>query len=431
MKSLVLTVVVCLAWGLRGAMAETPAAPNMPDNATVLLWHLDAGGGNTAADAATGGKLAGKITGAEWVDGRFGKALKWGADNGNVQVRGDFSAIRDAFTLQAWVYLERLPTGQPPFWASDVVGKLKSFVITVRPPGVLYVGVQLGEQPNWLTGQTPIPVQRWTHVALVYDGAAGKIGTFVDGKLDAEFDLPPSSPRTVHHADHAFIVRSYSGSDEKLVGMIDEVFLSSRAHTFGHRWRRPVYLHALRYSSAFLLGMGQTAQGANPTHSVALSIEDAERRPVLTKRLTAQEAASGAVIPAPGLAAGQYRATVTLTSADGATETALDRVFRYTPPQTRLVDIRPDGVCVAQGKPFFPLGLYHVAQKDLKAVAEAGFNAAFAFASTLAPNWPAKNDGVGYIEKCGEHGLMGVGLGGALHKPDIGQTTLTHYQSNP
>ena len=136
-----------------------------------------------------------------------------------MHVDGDFSTITDRFTLEAWIKLDKYPTGKPPFWTSDVVGKLDSFVMTVRPPGVLYVGVQLGPNRNWLVGHTRIPLHQWTQVALVHDGPARKIGTFVNGVMDLEADVPPGLPPVNQNPERSFFVRSYGGTDEKLVGM--------------------------------------------------------------------------------------------------------------------------------------------------------------------------------------------------------------------
>jgi len=189
---------------------------------------------------------AGRITGAAWTAGRFGKALCWGEDSGAVSASVKLTQPMTAFTLQAWVRLDRMPTGKIPFWTADVCGQLGAGSITIRPPGVLYVGVQLGSQPNHLLGQTKIALGEWTHVALVYDGKARKIGLFVNGAIDTELDVPPGSPAAVNLSDKPFWVRSYGGPDEKLVGAIDEVCLSRRAETFGYRWRHSIYAHLRR-----------------------------------------------------------------------------------------------------------------------------------------------------------------------------------------
>jgi len=272
MKALYLTTAVAIATLAVEVPAETPAEPVASDESTVLLWRFDEDTGGVAKDSSATARLDGAISGAERVDGRFGKALLWAEENGRVYVDGDFSAITDRFTLEAWIRLDKLPTGKQPFWAADVVGKLDSFAMTVRPPGVLYIGVQLGPNRNWLLGHTRIPLRQWTHVALVYDGPARKIGTFVNGVMDLEADLPPDLPPVNQNPQRPFFVRSYAGTDEKLVGAIDEVCLSRRVKLFGNQWSHRVFLHALRYSSELLLGATVPPGMKNPPAQYRLSV---------------------------------------------------------------------------------------------------------------------------------------------------------------
>lgn len=86
-----LALAAALALLAAGAFAQEPARVE-PDDSTLLLWRFDEGDGEAAGDSSPGGRLAGTITAARRVGGRFGKALAWGLENGTVQVRGDFSA---------------------------------------------------------------------------------------------------------------------------------------------------------------------------------------------------------------------------------------------------------------------------------------------------------------------------------------------------
>ncbi|MCE5238748.1 LamG domain-containing protein [bacterium] len=402
--------------------AAPPAAPLTPDASTVLLWHCDEGQGEQVADASGQGHV-GKITGAQWTEGKFGQALVWGEGNGNMNTPGNFPPLQ-AFTLQAWVRLDKMPTGQIPFWTADVCGQLGATGITIRPPGLMYVGVQLGSQANHLTGQTKIPVGQWTHLALVYDGAARKIGLFVNGQVDIELDVPPGSPVQVNQPGNRFWVRSYGGGDEKLVGAIDEISLSSRAETFGYKWRSNVYVHLLRYQSAFLVGSPVSGGADGTITGYVLQVKDAAGKSLVDKVLTAAQVAAGALVPAPGLAAGEVVATVTALRADKTREQLTEQAFHFTPPVRDVVSLTPDNICLVGGKPFFPLGAYHVRQSDLQTIRDGGMNIGIPFTATFPPGWQRPSDGVGYIEKCGEVGIMGVAIGG--HKD-----ALAHYRGHP
>ncbi|NUQ01980.1 MAG: hypothetical protein HUU35_19205, partial [Armatimonadetes bacterium] len=83
------------------------------------------------------------------------------------------------------------------------------------------------------------------------------------------------------------------------------------------------------------------------------------------------------------------------------------------------------------GRPFFPLGLYHVRQQDLARVAAGGFNFVASHASTFPPDWPQPGDGVGYLEAAGQAGLTSVGLGAGIHRPEAAAKVFGHYRANP
>ncbi len=419
-------ILVCLG----GVSAELPTDPPVSDEHTVLLWHFDEGQGETAVDASGNGR-DGAISGAEWVEGRFGRALHWGEGDGNVSVTGDLPGITDRFTLECWVKLDALPTGKQPFWAFDVGGRLGSMVIAIRPPGVLYVGTQLGSARNWLIGSREIPVDEWTHLALVYDGPAGKIGTFVNGAIDLEFDVPPDQPPVNFTEGNPFFVRSYRGTDEKLIGAIDEVRLSSTARLFGHRWTARAFLHVLRYRDEVLLTHHVPPGHPDPPVRYRVRIADGAGAEILDGIVTAEAVEAGrGMIPAV-IHEGEWRATVTAELASGDEKVMVDRELRFTPPDRSVVDIDEDNVYRHQGERLFPLMAYHVRQKDLAEVASGGFTIAQSFTTTYWPGYERETDGVGFIDAAWQHGMLGVGGGGGIHDPEVGETMLTQYRGEP
>jgi hypothetical protein len=409
--------------------AAAPTTPPTADASSVILWHFDEGQGDQATDAS-GGNHTGKITGATWVDGKFGQALRWGEDNGQVNTPAPFPQVTNQLTLQCWVKLDKLPTGKIPFWTADTIGYLAGAMISIRPlnatTGILYVGVQLGSQPNNLMCQTPIPVGEWTHIALVYDGPAKKLGAFVNGKLDSEFDVPPGAPMNVNASTSPFWARSYGGNDEKLVGAIDEVSLSNRAETFGYKWHSNLYVHLLRYPPAFLVGAGtMPPQPDNPVTAYQLEARDSAGKVVVDSgRIMPQRLAEGVVAPARDLRTGDYTASVYALHRQGPRELVVERKFHFTRPAGKI-GITADNVTLLDGKPFFPLGAYHVRPADLQTVRDGGFNLAFSWTTTLLPTATPPGDGVGYVEKCGAAGLKSVGLGG------ITKEIFAHYRDNP
>ena len=72
----------------------------------VAAWAFDEGAGDTARDVSGNGH-DGAISGAKWVDGMFGKALKFNGDGDQVLVPHDDALnIQGELTVEAWVFPE-------------------------------------------------------------------------------------------------------------------------------------------------------------------------------------------------------------------------------------------------------------------------------------------------------------------------------------
>ena len=76
----------------------------------VLYMPLDEGAGNTTADNSPN-RFTGELRGnPEWVDGMFGKALRFASSSDFVYIADDpVFHITDEITQAAWVNLDRLP----------------------------------------------------------------------------------------------------------------------------------------------------------------------------------------------------------------------------------------------------------------------------------------------------------------------------------
>lgn len=77
----------------------------------VGYWSFDEGIGTTAHDSS-GNYNDGTVYGANWTDGKFGKALSFDGIDDYVQVSSSTSldCISDAITIAAWVKLKQVPT---------------------------------------------------------------------------------------------------------------------------------------------------------------------------------------------------------------------------------------------------------------------------------------------------------------------------------
>jgi len=152
---------------------------------TVLLYLFD----EEAADEATDGsefENHGEITDAEWTeDGKNGGALVFDGATSLIEVPHHDSLLPggDALTIEAWFKPDSFPGGHPPIarkgsvaesgWGFDTPGgKIRGFVYTA--PG----------DPVVAQGATPMKLDTWHHLAMVYDGEMVRI--YLDGELDGE-----------------------------------------------------------------------------------------------------------------------------------------------------------------------------------------------------------------------------------------------------
>ncbi len=152
---------------------------------TVLLYLFDEETADEATDLSEF-ENHGEITDAEWTeDGKNGGALVFDGATSLIEVPHHDSLFPggDELTIEAWFKPASFPGGHPPIarkgsvaesgWGFDTPGgNIRGFVYTA--PG----------DPAVVQGVTPMKLDTWHHLALVYDGEEVRI--YLDGELDGE-----------------------------------------------------------------------------------------------------------------------------------------------------------------------------------------------------------------------------------------------------
>ena len=152
---------------------------------TVLLYLFDEETVDEATDLSEF-ENHGEITDAEWTeDGKNGGALVFNGASALIEVPHHDSLVPggDELTIEAWFKPASFPAGHPVIarkgsvaesgWGFDTPGgKIRGFVYTA--PGAAAVA----------NGTTPMKVDTWHHLAMVYDGE--EIRIYLDGELDGE-----------------------------------------------------------------------------------------------------------------------------------------------------------------------------------------------------------------------------------------------------
>ena len=193
---------------------------------TVLLYLFDEETGDEATDLSEF-ENHGEITDAEWTkDGKIGGAMVFDGASSLIEVPHHESLLPggDELTIEAWFKPASFPGGHPPIarkgsvpesgWGFDTPGgKIRGFVYTA--PG----------DPVVTQGVTPMKVDTWHHLAMVYDGA--EIRIYLDGELDGE------APRKgdINENDASVWIGKKANESVWLDGTLDELRILNIAIT--------------------------------------------------------------------------------------------------------------------------------------------------------------------------------------------------------
>lgn len=193
-----------------------------PDSITGM-WLFNEGKGNTAEDSSGNGN-DGKIHGAKWVDGKFGKALEFnGADNWVEVPHSKTVGFKAGVSFTIICYFKG------PKVAGSLVGKNYEDTSQVLPWYLLWNGGADNKVTLYLrdgastsfraNGITEIGDDKWHFVVGRADADTGKISIWIDGEMEAEADFNENQEYgTGEGVFH--IARHY---DRYTEGIIDEV----------------------------------------------------------------------------------------------------------------------------------------------------------------------------------------------------------------
>jgi len=185
----------------------------------VGLWLFDEGKGDVVKDASGNGNDGKVMKGAKWVDGKYGKALKFDGATNYVEIPDSKSLDLETFTLMAWFNIEKLhgkwhiiaskenrgPTGRN----YGMFGNVNS--------GVIHYSFTVGNGWRSYNAVTNVVDGKWHHAAITYDKKT--FIAYVDGKPDAQQNL---SEKPDQH-DNSLWIGGCPIGDYWLLGMVDEV----------------------------------------------------------------------------------------------------------------------------------------------------------------------------------------------------------------
>ena len=193
----------------------------------VGIWLFDEGQGDTVKDMSGNGNDGKLVGGGEWVDGKFGKAIKFNGANQCVEVPdSDSLDIEDEVTILCWFWWEGAGDAWQTFVSKGPMsGTWENWAYFINSGGrFTHFVINPNGQRIWTNSpNNSFEPQKWHFTAGVYDGKSVKL--YIDGKLVTNRPLsgklvPNDFPLRIGHRE---------GSTHWWNGVLDEVAVFRRA----------------------------------------------------------------------------------------------------------------------------------------------------------------------------------------------------------
>ena len=159
----------------------------------VGIWLLDEGKGDVAEDTSGNGN-DGKLVGAKWTDGQFGKALEFnGSSHVEIPASETTDDYLDGFTYLIWVK----PTNAPPNANTRIIERDWHNPTIQMGATDFYGSIAVGadQAQTHVRGGT-WEMEEWSFVAITYDGK--NLQLYVDGEMVGEKDVGEADANPNH-----------------------------------------------------------------------------------------------------------------------------------------------------------------------------------------------------------------------------------------
>ena len=147
------------------------------------IWLFDEGNGNAVKDSA--GKCKdGKITGALWTNGKFGKALSFNGSSDFVEVPNSENLNpKKAMSMGCWVNVKGNVGQHRDIISKDGENAERQYLLTASDVNKFRAHIWTSDGvAHYFDGKTSVELDTWYHVAQTYDGSILKL--YVNGKED-------------------------------------------------------------------------------------------------------------------------------------------------------------------------------------------------------------------------------------------------------
>jgi len=220
------------------AMASRPWRPLNERGAVTVgrlegFWNFDTVRGVTVSDESGGGLVGTLIQGPRLVEGVVGKAVALNGEDQWVDLGKPLELrLVGSLTITAWINATAFPKDDAAI-VSEHTG-LGYQLDTTIDEGPRTIGFKLANTYGKLMaryGRTPLQMNRWYHIAGVYDAAATTMNVYLNGRLDNGCLKGHVTTSQRPSGEKVFIGRRAGARGYEFAGAIDEVRIFSRPLT--------------------------------------------------------------------------------------------------------------------------------------------------------------------------------------------------------
>ena len=185
----------------------------------VGYWPLDEGAGNVSEDKSGKGNNGAIQGNANWVNGKFGKALEFDGSSGSTFIVPDSDSLKitGTLTIEAWFYPKAKPQKGGIITKYKGAGNNRGYMVDIYDSNLRFIlSVDGTSATNITVSTTDWEPEKWNHVAGVFDGS--DMHLYVNGALIG------SKPKTTGVNPTPSPLELGNSWEEKVfTGIIDEV----------------------------------------------------------------------------------------------------------------------------------------------------------------------------------------------------------------
>ncbi len=203
-------------------MPFSATALDIKDKELLLYLSFNEGKGDAIEDLSPHGNDGELVGDADWVDGKFGKALEFGEQG---EVKAPYIELNEkSFTVTMWVNPALSGNDQQCVFTQTQVNAVNtSLHYRIYNSGT----VRMGFYGNDLDAPNAVKADKWAHICFWLDVKGKSRQVYINGKSVAE-DAGKAGIEYLGNAGDT-MVGSWGATGQKFNGIIDEVMVWDRA----------------------------------------------------------------------------------------------------------------------------------------------------------------------------------------------------------